>query len=334
MPSQVDMVVSELKDTINVLITEINSLKGDISLLKGDQEDLRSKLFKKYTNSNAVRAMGSKEDENPLHHDRYEDSEAISAVNIDNKYVKKDGSEILTSDWDIGDTRKILGDEIRARDGDGLKLHDDGGNGIFVEDGGNVGIGIANPSALLHLSSALPIIKLNDTSDNRIGIIEWTTRGYGDSFRFWLGDDGAYPGFWAQKQSLIGTDDVLFLVYSNIINSNFIFEHYTGKHFYIQTRNPESSSAGDLIFRTGIYGDYINSAEKMRIKASNGYVGIGNITATATLDVDSDIFRTRTAKTPASAGAAGNTGDRAWDANFFYLCIATNSWRRTAHNVW
>ena len=35
-------------------------------------------------------------------------------------------------------------DTVRARDAAGLKLHDDGGNGIFVEDGGNVGIGFTN----------------------------------------------------------------------------------------------------------------------------------------------------------------------------------------------
>ena len=34
--------------------------------------------------------------------------------------------------------------EIRAKDANGLKLHDDGGNGIFVQDGGNVNISATN----------------------------------------------------------------------------------------------------------------------------------------------------------------------------------------------
>ncbi|MFH1958503.1 MAG: hypothetical protein ABIJ15_08530 [bacterium] len=41
----------------------------------------------------------------------------------------------------------IKSDEVRARDGDGLKLYDDGGNGIFVQDGGKVGIGTTDPQA-------------------------------------------------------------------------------------------------------------------------------------------------------------------------------------------
>ena len=38
-------------------------------------------------------------------------------------------------------------DQVHARDGDGLKLFDDGGNGIFVENGGDVGVGTVIPNA-------------------------------------------------------------------------------------------------------------------------------------------------------------------------------------------
>lgn len=40
------------------------------------------------------------------------------------------------------------------------------------------------------------------------------------------------------------------------------------------------------------------------------------------------------AYTPASAGAAGVAGRVAWDANYLYLCVATNTWRRIAHDTW
>jgi hypothetical protein len=39
----------------------------------------------------------------------------------------------------------IQADKIRARDGDGLALYEDGGAGIFVQNGGNVGIRTVNP---------------------------------------------------------------------------------------------------------------------------------------------------------------------------------------------
>lgn len=53
-------------------------------------------------------------------------------------YILADGTRILTADWDIGDGRKILADAIWARDGAGLGLYDDAGDGIFVADGGAV----------------------------------------------------------------------------------------------------------------------------------------------------------------------------------------------------
>jgi len=67
---------------------------------------------------------------------------------------------------------------------------------------------------------------------------------------------------------------------------------------------------------------------------TSGNVGIGTTAPTAKLDVSSDILRLRTAKTPASAGAAGNAGDICWDANYVYVCVATNTWKRVALNTW
>ena len=64
-------------------------------------------------------------------------------------------------------------------------------------------------------------------------------------------------------------------------------------------------------------------------------VGVGNVTApTAPLDVNGDTLRLRTARTPASAAAAGNQGDFAWDSSYLFICTATNTWRRVAHATW
>lgn len=73
--------------------------------------------------------------------------------------------------------------------------------------------------------------------------------------------------------------------------------------------------------------------ERLRVDA-NGYVGIGTTTPTGLLDVNADKARIRTAKTPASASAAGNAGEICWDASYIYVCTATNTWCRAALTTW
>lgn len=38
--------------------------------------------------------------------------------------------------------------------------------------------------------------------------------------------------------------------------------------------------------------------------------------------------------TPASASATGTTGQITWDANYIYVCTATNTWKRVAIATW
>lgn len=49
----------------------------------------------------------------------------------------------------LGDILKI--EQVEARSSAGLKLYDDGGNGLFIQDGGNVGIGTGSPTGKLHI---------------------------------------------------------------------------------------------------------------------------------------------------------------------------------------
>jgi len=50
-----------------------------------------------------------------------------------------------------GDALNIQTDKVRARDGDGLYLVDDGDNGFFIKDGGDVALGHASPLAPFHI---------------------------------------------------------------------------------------------------------------------------------------------------------------------------------------
>ncbi len=57
-------------------------------------------------------------------------------------------------------------------------------------------------------------------------------------------------------------------------------------------------------------------------------------TATSVACVSGDRLRIVNAKTPATSSATGTAGDICWDANYLYICTATNTWRRIAHATW
>ncbi len=83
----------------------------------------------------------------------------------------------------------------------------------------------------------------------------------------------------------------------------------------------------------GVHFGKSNFTAQMSI-LDNGNVGIATLAPTAALHVASDIFRLNTAKTPATSGAAGNAGDICWNSSYIYVCVATNTWKRSSLAAW
>lgn len=76
-----------------------------------------------------------------------------------------------------------------------------------------------------------------------------------------------------------------------------------------------------------------SGVEAVRINTL-GNVGVGTTSPSRKFDINDDGLRIRTARTPASSAAACNQGDIAWDANYVYVCVATNTWKRSALTTW
>ena len=94
-----------------------------------------------------------------------------------------------------------------------------------------------------------------------------------------------------------------------------------------------SQNATALTFHTN--ANAANGTEKARIDSSGRLlVGTSSDSGGALLQVNDDRIRVGTAKTPATSGATGTTGEIAWDANYIYVCTATNTWKRSAIATW
>jgi hypothetical protein len=82
------------------------------------------------------------------------------------------------------------------------------------------------------------------------------------------------------------------------------------------------------------FGKHTDSETQVVLQTADGNLGINTDFPTEKLDINSDSIRVRTAKTPASASDTGTQGQIAWDANYMYVCTATNTWKRVALATW
>jgi hypothetical protein len=109
-----------------------------------------------------------------------------------------------------------------------------------------------------------------------------------------------------------------------------------------------NSNAAVQIMWDGLYANTggafslgVGTTKYMRIFSSGG-IAFGtslNDPGSSTFSFENNVIiygglRLFTATTPASATAAGTTGSICWDANYIYVCTATNTWKRTAIATW
>lgn len=217
-------------------------------------------------------------------------------------------------------------------------------NHIFVNNSGFVGLGTASPVVNLHVKDTAgafsDVIARFEGFSGQVTTISGASLISGSS-----------------ALSLNGGTSLSFQV-GSVERARFIATGDLGiatttpqKRFSVATTGDavglSVGEAGSATGKTLDIGYYV-TADYGRIQAvhagtgfkplvlnpGGGNVGVGTTSPTAALDSAGDTYRQRTARTPASATAAGNAGDICWDTNYVYVCVATNTWKRSALATW
>ena len=267
----------------------------------------------------------------------------------------------------------IATDQIRARDGDGLKLYDDGGNGIFVKNGGYTGINNDDPENQCHVASESNAssrgLLLSQHNTGPQGAVLYFNKSRGTRTSPLIVADNDHTAFFANRVydgasyqksggfgfSLDGVPSagivpcrIDFATTETAgggpsgVGINRLSIRATGKIGV--NENDPIAQYHVTVSGAAVIGQIIQLASSpseaaLEVRAFNDAV-LAKLTETGgaefsdLVDINSDILRLRTAKTPASAGAAGNQGDWCWDTSYLYVCTATNTWKRNALATW
>ena len=105
-----------------------------------------------------------------------------------------------------------------------------------------------------------------------------------------------------------------------------------GKGYNAAARTLEVCSGDDFQLRLG-YPNSTTYVYDVGRSATNGRLTFrGQQSGYQAYDFDGPLIYPSNA--PASSTATGVTGQRAWDANYEYRCVATNTWKRTPLSTW
>lgn len=93
------------------------------------------------------------------------------------------------------------------------------------------------------------------------------------------------------------------------------------------------SLSGNVVFG-GSFTTVGTFAASGNINFSGAYSVTLTATATTTLTLPTTGTLVAKVGAPASASATGIAGQTSYDSSYFYICTATDTWRRIAHNTW
>jgi hypothetical protein len=169
-----------------------------------------------------------------------------------------------------------------------------------------IGIGTTTPAQILTLNATNPTIRFEDNA----------------TFKATIGVNSA--------------DNIL--IENKTINKHIVFkvndQGTVREGFRLNGTVPEvvvnESSESLVDFRV----ESDNNTHMLFVDGGNDKIGINTDQPTEALDINANSIRLRNNLTPSSATALGAAGQICWDANYIYICIATDTWRRIPHDTW
>lgn len=233
-----------------------------------------------------------------------------------------------------------------------------GGSALFLDvSEGYLGVGTASPTSMLHVSgtaSASEFVTLNGTNTSA-----------STSIHVGLSNAVGFSPSGGSLSAVRGLSNAPVVSGSSLTISSFqaIFSRLSlGAGFSGTITEASAMVAGNAVVSGGaittqyglLVGDLTSGTNNRGVgvgvtagggnfnvyasgSAPNyfaGNVGIATSSPTEALDVDSDTVRLRQARTPASASATCSVGEIAWDASFVYVCVGTDTWKRSALSTW
>lgn len=104
--------------------------------------------------------------------------------------------------------------------------------------------------------------------------------------------------------------------------------------FHTLVRDGNDENLEILAMKEGGQGGYVSVSGSEFAGLTVGHPFAPQLSDGVGVDVHGKLLRLRQSKTPASASAACNQGELGWDANFVYVCVSQNQWRRAGLAGW
>ncbi len=180
------------------------------------------------------------------------------------------------------------------------------GSSTLVVSGSMVGIGTASPTEILTLNATEPSILFQEA-----------------------GTDMATIG-------INSSDNIL--IENKTMNKHIVFkvndQGAVKEGFRLDGAVPEVvvNQTSDSLVDFRVESD--NQTHMLFVDGSADKIGIKTNQPELALDINDNAIRIRNSSTPSSASDFGVPGEIRWDANYIYVCVSIDTWKRMALSSW